>query len=233
MNTPAPRLIIARLIIARFSGTPVASGAPRPASRGRRDNGRSRADARASVRTGVILALPLLAAVAIGCKPARTTGPATPPPGNAATADARATDAVATDAPATGAATDPLTVPMRIGSETFHLEVADSDEEQKRGLMYRESMPQDHGMIFVNEDEAERSFWMEATLIPLDILYLDRTGRVISIKRMKPRDRTGVPSDGPAMYAIELNQGAAARAGVAVGDRLDVPASPRPNGAPK
>lgn len=162
-----------------------------------------------------LLALLLLATAPVGCKP-EASAPRVPTP----EAAAGSSSSSSTTSDTSGA---PVTVPMRIGRETFHLEIADSDDEQRRGLMYRESMPADHGMIFVNDDERERSFWMEATLIPLDILYLDRTGRVLSIKRMKPRDRTGVPSDGPAMYAIELNQGAAARAGVAVGDRLAVP----------
>ena len=68
-------------------------------------------------------------------------------------------------------------------------------------------MPADHGMIFVFRDESPRAFWMKNTLIPLDILYLDATGRVVSVKQMKPHDLTRVPSDGPAMYAIELNAG--------------------------
>jgi uncharacterized membrane protein (UPF0127 family) len=126
-------------------------------------------------------------------------------------------------APAEGRADAAATVPMRIGSETFHLEVADTDDERRRGLMYRESMPADHGMIFVFPEEEEQSFWMKNTLIPLDIIYLDEWGKVVSIKPMKPRDLTGVDSDGPAMYAVEVNRGAAARAGVKAGDRLTIP----------
>jgi uncharacterized membrane protein (UPF0127 family) len=115
------------------------------------------------------------------------------------------------------------TVRMQIGSETFTLEVAYSDEEQQQGLMNRRRLAPNFGMIFVNNDEAERQFWMKNTLIPLDILYLDRTGRVVSIKHMKPLDLTGVPSNGPAMYAIELNVGTAARVGVKPGDTLKLP----------
>ena len=125
-----------------------------------------------------------------------------------------------------GPATKPITVEMEIGRETFNLEIADTEDERRRGLMYRDFMPPDHGMLFVFEEEEELSFWMEATLIPLDIIYLDRTGKVVSIKPMKPRDRTGVTSDRPAMYAVELNRGAAARAGVRVGDQLTIPRLP-------
>ena len=134
-------------------------------------------------------------------------------------------------APAQGAqakAAAAATVPMRIGTETFHLEVADTDAERRRGLMARESMPADHGMIFVFPEEEEQSFWMKNTLIPLDIIYLDEWGKVVSIKPMKPRDLNGVESDEPAMYAVEVNRGAAARAGVKVGDTLEIPKAIEP-----
>jgi uncharacterized protein len=123
--------------------------------------------------------------------------------------------------------TKPFTVAMTIGSETFNLEIADTDAEQQRGLMHRHHMPADHGMIFVNEDEEVRSFWMKNTFIPLDILYLDASGTVVAIKQMKPHDLRGVSSDRPAMYAVELNQGAALRVGVKVGDKLEVPEKAR------
>ncbi len=119
------------------------------------------------------------------------------------------------------------TTPMKIGNETFTLEIAARPEDRYRGLMFRDSMPADHGMIFVFPDTAPRSFWMKDTRIPLDILYLDADGTVVAIKQMKPYDLTGIHSDKPAKYAIELNQGAADRTGVKVGDRLNIPAAAR------
>jgi len=119
------------------------------------------------------------------------------------------------------------TVSMRIGNETFTLEIADSEAEQKRGLMYRRSMPQDYGMIFVFPDEEPRGFYMKNTYIPLDILYVNAAGRVVSIRQMQPEDESSVQSGAPAKYAIELNQGAAARAGVSVGDVLEIPPAAR------
>jgi uncharacterized membrane protein (UPF0127 family) len=116
---------------------------------------------------------------------------------------------------------------MKLGRETFALEVADTPRKQQLGLMHRKSMPQDRGMLFVFPDEQERNFWMKNTLIPLDIVYLDAGGKVVSVKPMKPLDETSVPSDGPAKYAVELNQGAAKRAGVAAGDVLVVPEEAR------
>jgi uncharacterized protein len=115
------------------------------------------------------------------------------------------------------------TVRMPIGSKTFTLEIANTEETMARGLMHRDSMPADHGMIFVFDNEEPRSFWMRNTRIPLDIIYLDTGGKVVSVKSMKPYDETPVSSDGPARYAIELNMGAATEAGVKKGDVLSIP----------
>lgn len=119
------------------------------------------------------------------------------------------------------------TVEMPIGSQTYTLEVANTDTTRERGLMERDSMPADHGMIFVFPEADELSFWMMNTRIPLEILYLDEGGQVVSIHEMKPYDRRSIPSARPAKYAIELNLGQVKKAGVKVGDVLKIPASAR------
>lgn len=119
------------------------------------------------------------------------------------------------------------TVPMQIGSKTFELEVARSTAEQEKGLMERDAMPANHGMIFVFPDEEERGFWMKNTRIPLDILFLTAAGKVVSISQMQAYDRTVTQSHGDARYAIELNLGAAQEAGVKPGDQLAVPPGAR------
>jgi uncharacterized membrane protein (UPF0127 family) len=116
------------------------------------------------------------------------------------------------------------TTTMRIGKQTFTLEIADTDASQQKGLMERDSMPAGHGMIFFFPDEAEREFWMKNTRFPLDILFLNKSGTVVSIHQMQSYDEHLTSSDGPAQYAIELNLGAAKEAEVHVGDRLAVPA---------
>jgi uncharacterized membrane protein (UPF0127 family) len=115
------------------------------------------------------------------------------------------------------------TVKMPLGSKTFTLEVADTNANRQYGLMRRDSMPADHGMIFVFAKEAPLAFWMKNTRIPLDIIYVSAAGRVVSVKQMKPYDTTTTPSDGDAQYAIELNKDAAEKAGVKAGMTLELP----------
>ncbi len=117
------------------------------------------------------------------------------------------------------------TVDVKIGQKTFHLEVARTEPQLDKGLMERDGMPPDHGMLFVFSEEREVGFWMKNTRFPLDILFLDHADRVVSIHQMKPYDRTTVPSDYPAQYAIELNLGAADSAAVHVGDIVPLPRS--------
>lgn len=114
-------------------------------------------------------------------------------------------------------------VQMPIGSRTFKLEVADTSDVQNVGLMKRDSMPEDRGMIFVFKESQRRNFWMRNVRFPLDIIFMDSSGKIVSIKQMKPYDESSVPSDASAQFAIELNKGAAAATGVKVGDTLRIP----------
>ncbi len=114
-------------------------------------------------------------------------------------------------------------VQMQIGSRTFELEVAATEQEENKGLMQRDSMPDDHGMIFIMPEEKTVQFWMKNTRFNLDILFVDHDGTVVSIHQMKAYDESLTSSDEPAKYAIELNAGAAASAGVKAGDKLQLP----------
>jgi uncharacterized membrane protein (UPF0127 family) len=115
------------------------------------------------------------------------------------------------------------TMTMQIGRQTFTLEIADAEPTRETGLMNRDSMPANHGMLFVFEDEIPREFWMKNTRIPLDILFIDGQGKVVASKSMKPYDLNTTTSDAPAKYAIELNKGAAESSGISVGDQLTIP----------
>jgi uncharacterized membrane protein (UPF0127 family) len=88
-------------------------------------------------------------------------------------------------------------------------------------------MPDNHGMIFVFSDEEVRAFWMKHTRFPLDIIFLDSAGGVVSIKQMDAYDLHNTSSDKPARYAIELNKGAVSMTGLKVGDRIVIPAEAR------
>jgi uncharacterized protein len=115
------------------------------------------------------------------------------------------------------------TIQMQLGNKSFKLEVADSTASRTYGLMRRDSMPSDHGMIFVFPEEEERGFWMKNTRIPLDIVFVNTSGQVVSVKQMKAYDTNTTPSDGAAMYAIELNQGAAQSAQITARMSLKLP----------
>jgi uncharacterized membrane protein (UPF0127 family) len=119
------------------------------------------------------------------------------------------------------------TTNMRLGQAQFVIEIANTDPTREHGLMERDSMPNNRGMIFVFPDETPRAFWMKNTRIPLDIVFLDHAGQIVSIKQMKAYDLTSVPSDAPAKYAIELNAGAAQAAGLKVGDQVQIPPEAR------
>jgi uncharacterized membrane protein (UPF0127 family) len=112
---------------------------------------------------------------------------------------------------------------LNLNGHPITVELAATKDSRNLGLMYRKSMPADAGMIFVFKDEKPLSFWMRNTQIPLDIVYINASGKIVSIKQMKPLDETGVPSDYPAKMALELNLGTAERLGVKVGDVLNIP----------
>ena len=117
------------------------------------------------------------------------------------------------------------TTPMTIGQKTYQMEIAGDDASRERGLMERNTLPADHGMIFAFSVAGEQSFWMHHTRFPLDIIYADTQGRVVSVKSMKAYDEAAVLSGGLAKYAIELPGGQAALTGVKAGDVLNIPPS--------
>lgn len=92
--------------------------------------------------------------------------------------------------------------------------------------MFRDSMPRDHGMLFIFPNEAMRSFWMKNTRIPLDIIYFDENLRLVSIARGARPCRTqvcpGYRSAGPAKYVLELNAGLADELRLEAGDILEI-----------
>lgn len=119
-------------------------------------------------------------------------------------------------------------VAIQLGTKTYQCEVAADDATRQLGLMHRKSMPDDHGMIFVFGYEQVLYFWMKNTLIPLDIVYLNRDGKVVAVRQMQPLDESTVGSNEPAQYAIELNAGQGEKSGVKEGDIIRLPQLPEP-----
>ena len=113
---------------------------------------------------------------------------------------------------------------VELKDQRFKVEIADTLEKQALGLMFRDDMPDDHGMLFIFPGEAPRSFWMKNTRIPLDIIYFDSELALVSVaENAKPcriQQCPGYPSAGPAKYVLELNAGKSSELGLATGDRL-------------
>ncbi len=119
---------------------------------------------------------------------------------------------------------EPLTVTTASGAHRFMVEIADDDAERQRGLMEREPLADDRGMLFEFPDVAERGFWMRNTPSPLDIIYIDPRGRIVSIARnATPQSDAVIPSNGPASGVLELRAGRADEIGARPGDRITHP----------
>lgn len=102
----------------------------------------------------------------------------------------------------------------------LQLEVAATPQERTRGLMFREWLPWEQGMLFVFEQQGQGGFWMRNTLLPLSIAWLDLDGTIVDIQDMQPQtDDVHVPA-APYWYALETNQGWYQANGVGVGQRV-------------
>lgn len=107
------------------------------------------------------------------------------------------------------------------GQARFVIELADTPQERSRGLMHRESLPRGAGMLFVYERPQRAEFWMKNTLIPLDMIFADRTGRVTRVHHMaQPGDLTPIPGGDAVFAVLEINGGLARRFGIAPGTVL-------------
>jgi uncharacterized membrane protein (UPF0127 family) len=112
---------------------------------------------------------------------------------------------------------------LQIGGETFGIEIAVAFKDQETGLMHRDHLNPDHGMIFVSDQPQVQKFWNHEVHFPLDLVFLDANGAIVSLKKMKPYDDSTVPSDAPALYTIELLGGTADRLKLKVGDHVALP----------
>jgi uncharacterized protein len=119
------------------------------------------------------------------------------------------------------AAAEPLPVgQLPVGDRTITVEVAATPAAMARGLMFREYLPDDHGMLFIWARDQVVGMWMKNTLIPLSVAFIDSEYRVRNIAEMEPHSRYVHPSDGPVRYALEMNRGWFERHGVRPGTHL-------------
>ena len=161
------------------------------------------------MRLSPILGLALLS-LAAACSPQSATG------GNTAPASAPAVH------PVSGLQVIPLTVTSAGKLHRFRVELARSEAEQAKGLMFRTAMGADEGMIFPMSPPRQAAFWMQNTVIPLDIIFIGSDRRVLNIAaNTVPYSEEQVPSVGAAAAVLELNGGRAAQLGIGPGDRVE------------
>jgi len=112
---------------------------------------------------------------------------------------------------------------LHVGKATLTTEIASTPAQQERGLMYRTSLPDNQGMIFLLPQVTTATFWMKNTLIPLSIAFIDKNGVILEIHDMKAQDETITRSDSDQIaYALETNLHWFALNGVKLGDKIDL-----------
>ncbi len=117
-----------------------------------------------------------------------------------------------------------LTIVSASGPHKFTVELATTPDQMEQGLMFRQSLAADAGMLFDYRAPAMAAMWMKNTLIPLDMLFVDERGRIINIhERAVPGSLDPIAAAAPARAVIELNGGTAARLGIRPGDQVLFP----------
>jgi uncharacterized membrane protein (UPF0127 family) len=123
---------------------------------------------------------------------------------------------------ASGAAgIETLEIASSTGVHPFAVEMAETDEERSRGLMFRKELPEGKGMLFDFKVEQPVAFWMKNTYVSLDMIFIRSDGRVLSIaENTEPLSERGVPSGGPVRGVLEVVAGTAKKLGIKPGDRV-------------
>lgn len=124
----------------------------------------------------------------------------------------------------------PVTIASEGGDVTFQAEIADSDQERQRGLMFRSAMGEREGMLFLFPREQQLSFWMRNTLIPLDMVFIKADRTILGIvENATPRTDTPRRVMGSSQFVLELNGGTCAKLGIKAGQAVTFLA-PTPKG---
>ena len=107
------------------------------------------------------------------------------------------------------------------GDRTFMAEIANTPRERARGLMFRDRLPERHGMLFDFGRDQEVRMWMKNTLIPLDMIFIASDGHIHRIEQnAKPESHRLISSNGPVRAVLEMPAGTSAKYGIAAGDRI-------------
>lgn len=121
-----------------------------------------------------------------------------------------------------------VTFPDAPNTPKVDVELAVSEKEITRGLMYRRSMPEEHGMLFRLDERREHTFWMHNTCMPLDMLFIDEDGTVVGIvESARPLTDSSRTVGCPSVFVLEVNAGWCRRHGVKPGQKLGLPANAR------
>jgi uncharacterized protein len=113
-----------------------------------------------------------------------------------------------------------LIVETSKGERPFTIEIADNEVERERGLMFRQSMDDSHGMLFVFEDQRQVGFWMKDTPMPLDLIFISQDGAIKAIKEGEPQSEAVISPGQPVRFVLELKAGIAARNDIVSGDMV-------------
>lgn len=114
-----------------------------------------------------------------------------------------------------------LAIKTKSGRHEFRIEVARRPRQQAQGLMFRRRMAADAGMLFLYRNSQPASMWMKNTFIPLDLLYIDRTGKIVGFhQRAVPQSLEVITSKQPVSAVLEVNAGTVSRLQIAVGDQV-------------
>ena len=112
------------------------------------------------------------------------------------------------------------TIDLQAGMHIIKTELAISPEQQATGMMFRREMGTNEGMLFVNDEPAQRCFWMRNTLVPLSIAFLADDGTVVNVADMEPQSERSHCSAKPVRFALEMNRGWFAKRGIKAGSQL-------------
>lgn len=121
---------------------------------------------------------------------------------------------------AIASATDKLVVSLNISGHALHAEVAYTPTSRAKGLMHRDSLDENNGMLFVFPNADRYSMWMLNTKIPLSVAFIDDKGMILNIENMRPYTKTAHTSAGLAKYALEMNQGWFHARGINAGEKV-------------